>query len=116
MENPDEEMSQLAHQHGEEDVLLTDVYGRFNEPVSWPVPTHLLEGLRRYADGRVPTGGFLRAVLENNLKEAVQAADIESQRSLCAVVAYCYNSIPSASWGSPEKVNEWLAGRIHSQR
>lgn len=98
------------------DPLLADVYSRFEEPTGRPVPSHLLEGLRKYADDRIPTGGFLRAVLENNLKEAVQAADIHSQLALCAVVSYCYNHIPADSWGSPEKVNEWLRGRVHSQR
>lgn len=97
------------------DEILEDIQ-RFDEPVSRPIPSHLEEGLRRYATERIPTGSFLRAVLENDLKEAVGRADIESQRSLCAIVSFCYNNIPSASWGSPEKVREWLNGRQSSRR
>jgi hypothetical protein len=79
------------------------------EPVTLPVPDHLLRGLERYAVDRVPTGSFLRSVLENDLKNAVGNADVESQRALCAIVSWCYNHLPSPSWGSPEKVTKWLS-------
>ena len=78
------------------------------EPVTFPVPPMLLEGLERYRDQRIPTGSFLRAVLENNLKEAVGRADTHSQLALCAITSWCYNNLPSNSWGSPEKVTAWL--------
>lgn len=81
---------------------------RMLEPVTYTIPPLLIERLQAYVKDRVPTGDFLRAVLENNLKEAVGRADVQSQRALCAIVSYCYNHIPSACWGSPEKVEEWL--------
>lgn len=77
-------------------------------PTREPVRPDMIEGLVRYKDHGTPTGGFLRAVLENNLKEAVQRADIDNQRSLCAIVAWCYNNLPSAAWGSPEQVRSWI--------
>lgn len=76
------------------------------------IPTLLLEGLQRYAEHRIPAGGFLTAVLENNLKEAVQRADLQSQRSLTAIVMYCNNYLPRGSWGSPAAVRAWLASDI----
>jgi hypothetical protein len=78
------------------------------EPVTFDVDRRFIEALDRYVKDRIPTGGFLGAVLCNNLKEAVGMADIESQLQLCAIVSYCYNHIPSESWGSPEKVAQWL--------
>jgi hypothetical protein len=80
------------------------------EPVTYPVPPMLLAGLERYRSQRIPTGDFLRAVLENNLKEAVGRADIHSQAALCAITSWCYNNLPSEAWGSPKKVDAWLAG------
>ena len=61
---------------------------------------------RWVVDGDRP-GGFLWAVLENNLKEAVGRADDEHMESLPAIVAYIYNHTPSACWGSPEEVKAW---------
>ena len=62
----------------------------------------------RYVNDRIPTGGFLRAVLENNLKEAFGRADEEAVVQMKEIVAYCYNQIPCNCWGSPEKVSAWL--------
>lgn len=81
----------------------------FDEPTRRPIKPEMIEGLVRYKDHRIETGGFLRAVLENDLKEAVQRADLENQRSLCSIVAWCYNNMPAHAWGSPERVRLWLA-------
>lgn len=71
----------------------------------------MIASLRRYAEHYMPTGDFLRAVLENNLKEAFGCADIGNRYAMFAIVSYCYNQLPAACWGSPEKVVAWLAQR-----
>ncbi|MBI4099599.1 hypothetical protein HY440_01185 [Candidatus Microgenomates bacterium] len=68
-----------------------------------------LEGLKRYAEQGIPTGGFLRAVLENNLMEAFGQADIENTADMAEIVGYVYNEMPMSCHGSPEKVKAWLA-------
>jgi hypothetical protein len=78
------------------------------DPMELAVPQQLIDALIRYKRDRIPPGSFLRAVLENNLREAVGNADIHSQRALCAIVAWCYNNLPSGSWGTPERVSKWL--------
>jgi hypothetical protein len=65
-------------------------------------------GIDRYAATGCPTGGFLRAVLSNNLKEAFMAADAENSADMHEIVGYCYNEIPSSCWGSPEAVDAWI--------
>ncbi len=73
------------------------------------IPEHLEKSLRRYADLGIPTGGFLRACLENNLMTAVgAAANSEVRFALQEICQYIYNEIPSPCWGSPEKVQAWL--------
>ena len=67
------------------------------------------ESLDRYAQRHVATGGFLQAVLENNLKESMARADEDNQRDLFEIVCYLYNELPAACWGSPELVRTWLA-------
>ena len=68
----------------------------------------VLDSLQRYVEQKIPTGGFLRAVLENNLMEACGRADEQNSASLFQIVAYVYNELPARSWGSPEKVVAWL--------
>jgi len=72
------------------------------------VPEHTIGSIDRYIDQRIEPGGFLRAVLENNLKEAMGRADSINREALFDIVAYLYNCVPTTCWGSPEKVKDWL--------
>lgn len=74
-------------------------------------PQTVKEALGRYVEHRIETGGFLRAVLENNLKESFQRADSWNLENMAHIVCYVYNVVPRAAWGSPEKVSAWLASR-----
>ena len=77
----------------------------------------ILESITDYADNRVPPGDFLRAVLENDLRESFQRADEDNIESMFDIVQFIYNEIPARCWGSPEKVRDWLGeGRIDGQR
>jgi len=71
------------------------------------IPQITKESLDRYARG-FPTGGFLKAVLENNLMEAMSSADASNREALYEIVMYVYNKMPMDCWGSPEKVKRWL--------
>ena len=66
------------------------------------------ESIDRYVADRIPTGGFLEAVLCNNLKEALGRADTQNLKDIKEIVEYCYWEIPGVCWGSPEKVRAWL--------
>lgn len=72
------------------------------------IPELILKGLYQYAEHRTPTGGFLRAVLTNDLAEAVGRADQDSLRALQMIVQFMYNEMPSPCWGSKEAVTNWL--------
>lgn len=74
-------------------------------------PDHLRESLDRYANDGVPTGGFLRAVLENDLLAAIGSADEINSLALPHIVAYVYNEMPAGAWGSPENVDRYLKGK-----
>jgi len=70
-----------------------------------------LDGLKRYVEEHIPPGGFLRAVLENDLKEACARADDENLRVIPIYVAWLYKEAPNVCWGSKEKVHAWSAVR-----
>ena len=67
------------------------------------------ESLDRYAKNRIPTGGFLRAVLANDLFEAIGRADLQNRYDIFEICSYVYNKIPSTCWGSYDTVEAWLA-------
>ena len=76
------------------------------------IPERMMVSIKRYIEDKCPPGGFLTAVIENNLSDAVGRADGENLRNLPAFVAYFYNKAPADCWGSPEKMNRWLAPGI----
>jgi hypothetical protein len=73
------------------------------------VPEHMHDGLVMYlVEGR-ETGGFLKAVLSNDLVSAVRSADDANISCLPAYVSYLWNFAPALAWGSPAKVKAWIA-------
>lgn len=75
------------------------------------IKPEIIRAIRRYADEHVATGGFLRAVLSNDLREAIWRADDENKAALPEIVWYCFWQIPGNCWGSPEAVKAWLEKR-----
>lgn len=68
----------------------------------------LIDNLRAYRDEGRPVGDFLRALLSNDLLEAVGRADHHNIWLLPIYVGFLYNEMPSPAWGSPAKVAAWL--------
>lgn len=66
-----------------------------------------VDKLDRYAADGEGVGGFLYAVLSNDLSMAVGHADGDNLKVLPAFIGYAYNRIPSQSWGSAAKVDAW---------
>jgi len=73
------------------------------------IPPHMLAGLQRYIGHGEPVGGFLTAVLENDLIEACSRADDVNLENLPAYAAFLYARAPRDCYGSPEKVAAWIA-------
>ena len=75
------------------------------------IPPKVLDGLHRYTEQHIAPGGFLRAVLENDLQQAFARADGHSMARLFDLLSYCWANIPGKCWGSPEAVAAWVAER-----
>lgn len=72
------------------------------------IPEHTKDALvRYYIDGYMP-GGFLTAVLCNNLMGAVSAADSHNLRALKDICTFVYNDMPANTWGSAKIMNEHI--------
>jgi len=74
------------------------------------LPEHCQAGLRRYIEDHVQPGGFLSAVLRNDLRDAVMAADDINRARLDQYVIFLYNHAPSACWGGERWFNAWIEG------
>lgn len=81
-----------------------------SEAQRFGVPDHMVGGIERYIEQRVPPGSFLSAVICNDLKQAVAKADDINMNLLPQYVKFFYNCAPSPCWGSPERMDAWLAG------
>jgi hypothetical protein len=77
----------------------------------WDIGDDIKESLDRYVEHGIPTGGFLKAVLCNDLFGAVGRADHINIRNLQNICGYVYNEIPSTCWGSTEKVRAWFESK-----
>ena len=73
------------------------------------LPYHMQEGMRNYIEHGILPGGFLTAVLENDLMGAISKADDFNKRRLHDYGMFLYNEVPASCFGSPEAVQKWIA-------
>ena len=66
------------------------------------------ESLDRYVSHGIRPGGFLTAVLANDLMQAVGRADEDNQRDLVEICRYVYNHMPYVCHGSYDAVKKWI--------
>ena len=72
------------------------------------VKQSMIESLKDYVANGTPKGGFLTAVLCNDLYDAAARADDENFETLAHVTGWCYNNIPRIAFGSEAKYIRWL--------
>lgn len=77
--------------------------------VNWGlVPQHTQGSIKRYLDHGIDPGHFMTAVLSNDLRESFARADDINRERLFDIVSFLYADAPSACWGSPEAVRDWI--------
>jgi hypothetical protein len=79
---------------------MTIDYGR--------IPERTVKSLDMYVNHHLEPGGFLRAVLQNNLAKACGRADEENIEVLPIIVTWLVNNAPAKCWGSEDIVERWL--------
>ena len=72
------------------------------------LPEHMQEGARSYVETGRPPGGFMRAVLCNDLMGAFSRADAANEAHMKEWTMWLFNDAPSGCWGDEETVNEWV--------
>lgn len=71
------------------------------------VPDYMRQAFADYVLRGGPTGGFLSALLENDLLRAFGAADESNTRAMSAWARLLYNYAPANSHGNKENVKLW---------
>lgn len=72
------------------------------------IPDHAKEALMNYFNNCWEPGGFLMAVLCNDLYAAATKADHINGPELTYIVKWIINNAPYGSWGDRETVDDWL--------
>lgn len=75
------------------------------------ISEYISASIARYVRERVPTGGFLHAVLANDLYEAAARADTENRRNLGEIALFVLHNVPTSACGSYERVRDHLTPR-----
>ena len=75
----------------------------------YDIPAHTQGALARYVECGFMPGGFLTAVLNNDLFGAVTRADELNVQVLPEIVRYVYNELPASCWGSTERMEAYAA-------
>jgi hypothetical protein len=78
-----------------------------------PVPTHMLGAMIRWIEHAIPADSFMQAVIENNLKAAVQNADNDNIHLIPLYVSWLYSNAPANCWGSLRNTECWPAILAH---
>jgi hypothetical protein len=66
------------------------------------------EGLENYLMYGFEPGGFLTAVLSNNLFLAAGRADHHNRERLAEIAEIVYHNMPGISFGSKEAIHNWV--------
>lgn len=74
------------------------------------VPEHMHDTIERYINHRLHPGSFLEAVVCNDLKRAVDRADLVNQNCLAEYIRWFHNRAPATCWGSRENYEKWMRG------
>lgn len=80
------------------------------------LPVHMQSGTRDYIEHGYEPGGFLTAVICNDLFAAVGRADLVNQKAIVDWVKFFYNKAPAGCWGSRESMEAWMEARRDEDR
>jgi len=87
---------------------MTEIYST-GGPVDWNlIPEHMRYGVKEYIEDGVPQGGFLAAMIQNNLKETFIRADDINRMSIGGFVEFFYRFAPISCWGSQANYDTWI--------
>jgi len=80
------------------------------------IPAYMQSSFADYILEGTPTGGFLYAILTNDLKSACNKADDTNKHRIYEYVRFLFNVAPMNCWGSVENVTKWSEARKQERK
>ena len=71
------------------------------------LPSGLRGGVQQWIEEGIQPGGFLSAVIENDLRESLGRAYETNRARIFEIVSFFYNEAPSPCWGSVKNARAW---------
>lgn len=75
-----------------------------------------LATLTGYIEHGAHPGGFLEAVLSNDLRAACERADAANRHKLFSIVSWLSNYAPWRCWGNLDSIDRWMESRRVGER
>ena len=72
------------------------------------VPEHIRAGITNYFERGLHPGGFVSAVVPNDLSRAVQSAEHENRKHIPSITRWILFNAPAASRGSWAAFDNWI--------
>lgn len=88
-------------------LVFKDNYAQF--------PEHMKETISKYVEHGVPVGGFLEAVITDNLRDAVFKADSSNLPLLRDYLLFFRWETPPQCHGSVENYKNWIASHARGE-
>ena len=86
------------------------------EDIEWgDCPGNIVGGIRSWYEHGTPPGGFLWAVLTNDLFEAFKAADRDNAANLGSICNWIWWNLPTECYGNAKKCERWEASKRASR-
>lgn len=73
------------------------------------LPNHIRNAVRLYIEHGIAPGGFLQAVICNDLRMAYITADTTNRSRLSDIVKFFFEVAPASCWGSFDTMVDWIA-------
>lgn len=93
-----------------------DTQGNYVGNFGKTVPKATVDKLKAYAEKGHPLGGFLQAVVNNNLESACARADSYNVNVLAAIVMFVYNELPLGCHGNADAYECWRERRTQERK
>jgi hypothetical protein len=78
----------------------------------YKIPEQTMWSLARYVVLAAPPGGFVTAVLENDLRNAVARADEQNFAALAQIADCVYNLLPGNCHGDAKAIARWAGEKV----
>lgn len=80
------------------------------------IPPRTVGSLARWVFKAIPPGGFVTAVLQGDLFQAVARADDDNRRALVQIVQLISWSIPNGCYAHDDPIREWSKTKYDNDR